>query len=260
MMGPKKKPASQTQAARKPSQPASSTQANQPEVAKRRPVPQNAEAHFQTVAQKASLPLGVRYSILKKSDAGLAEVKPDAVFHSGDRIRISVMGNQKGYLYVIARGSSGVWTPLFPHPDSSERQNEIVPGRKYQVPGGPGEYFLFDQQAGGEKVFILLSKTPVTDLDALILSLKPGSRPAALAPPEAQPTQLEARNRLNDGLVDHLRNEVQARDLVFTRTDTGPDEAEAAGAPEEKAVYVVNQNSAGKADSRVVVDLTLSHK
>ena len=261
MLGTKKAaPQSRTTRPTKPPQ-SKATQPTEPapELAGQRPVPQDPEAHFQTVSLQSTLPLGLRYSILKRTDAGLIEVKPDSVFHSGDRIRISVMGNQKGYLYVVSRGSSGVWTPLFPHSESSERQNEIIPGRKYQVPGGEREFFLFDQQAGAEKLFILLSKTPVNDLDAFILSLNPASAPPASAPPPAPKTQmLETRNRLDDQLVAQLRSTVLTRDLVFTRTDTEP--AAAAGDTEEKAVYVVNQNSAGRSDSRVVVDLTLNHQ
>jgi hypothetical protein len=68
---------------------------------------------------------------------------------------------------------------------------------------------------------------------------------------------LEASNRLDDRVVDGLRNQVLARDLVFTRTG---DEPAAANDEGEKAVYVVNQNSAGRSDSRVVVDLTLRHQ
>jgi uncharacterized protein DUF4384 len=223
------------------------------EVSGLQSIPQDPEAHFQRISVQSNLALGLRYSILKKTDSALIEVKPDSLFHSGDRIRISVMGNQKGYLYVISRGSSGVWTPLFPHPESSARQNEIVPGRKYQIPAGDREFFLFDQQAGAEKLFMLLARTPVNDLDALISSLSPASPP----PPAQETKVIEARNRLNDELVDRLRTEIQARDLVFTRTDTEP---AAAGDTGETAVYVVNQNSAGRTDSRVVVDLTLNHQ
>lgn len=251
-----KQPTAKQAAAKSPASAAADRPAAQrPAPPRAAPAPQDAEAHFQRVAQQPNLPLGLRYSILKRTDSGLIEVKPDSEFHSGDRIRISVMGNQKGYLYVIARGSSGTWTPLFPHPESSQRQNEIVPGRNYQVPGGEGEYFLFDQQAGAEKIFLLLAKSAVKDLDTLIVSLNPPSPPPQ--PPDQSTQVLEASNRLDDRLVDGLRNQVLARDLVFTRTDAEP---AAANESSEKAVYVVNQNSAGRSDSRVVVDLTLRHQ
>ncbi len=235
----------------------------QPELARSRPVPKDPEAHFQLVSQQqVELPLGLRYSLLKKTPGGLVEVKPDSVFHSGEMIRITVMGNQKGYLYVISRGSSGVWTPLFPHPDSSQKSNEIVAGRKYQIPGGDREYFQFENPAGAEKLFVLLSKKPVDDLDALILSLTPASAPEKTEPAEqtkpAKLPMIEASNRINDEFVAGLRDEVQARDLVFTRTDAEPPAA--SNEPQEKAVYVVNKNSDPRSNARVVVDLTLNHQ
>lgn len=209
-------------------------------------VPKNPEAYFQQAAAQKDLPLGIRYSIMKKTAEGLVEVKPDSVFHAGDRIRISAMGNQKSYLYVVARGTSGLWSPLFPNEKSTQQQNEIVPGRKYQVPGGEDEYFEFDRQAGNEKVFILLSRQPVKDLDSLILSLT-NEKSAAVS--------MTADSRINDQLVDRLRSEIGSRDLVFTRADKEPKESQ------EQAVYVVNNaKTAQQSESRVVVDLTLNHQ
>jgi len=128
-----------------------------------------------------------------------------------------------------------------------------VPGRKYQVPGGEAEYFTFDRQPGTEKLFILLSKTPVKDLDAFIVNLNPAS-----APPARKTQTIETQNQLDDQLVAKLRNAVPACDLVFTRINGKP--AAAAGAAEEKAMYMVNRNSPGQSNSRIVVDLTLKHQ
>lgn len=211
-------------------------------------VPQDAESHFLKVSNEPR-PLGLRYSILKQTGGALAEVKADTVFRAGDTIRLSVMSNQKGFLYVISRGSSGIWSPLFPHPESSQKSNEIVAGRKYQVPGGEGEFFTFDAQAGQEQIFILLAQQPVEDLDTLISSIS-SPRPPATSP--AMPAVLKADNRLNDSVIDRLRGEMQTRDLVFTKVDKA--------AAEETAVYVVKPSSAPGAKNRVMVDLALNHQ
>jgi len=50
-------------------------------------------------------------------------------------------------------------------------------------------------------------------------------------------------------VIEQLREQVQSRDLVFTKTDD-----------EEKAVYVVNAGAKANANSRVVVDVKLNHK
>lgn len=215
------------------------------------PVPKDPESHFVKVGNDPR-PLGLRYSILKKIGASLAEVKPDAVFKAGDQIRLSVMSNQKGFLYVISRGTSGIWTPLFPHPKSSQKSNEIVAGRQYQVPGGQGEYFEFEGLAGKEQIFILLAQEPVEDLDTLISTISsPPANPPATSP--AMPAVLKADSRLNDAAIDRYRGEMQARDLVFTRVDKD-------AAAEETAVYVVKPSAGPGAKNRVLVDLALTHQ
>jgi hypothetical protein len=214
-------------------------------------LPKDPESHFLNVSNEAR-PLGLRYSILKQIGSSLAEVKPDTVFKAGDSIRLSVMSNQKGFLYVISRGSSGIWTPLFPHPESSQKSNEIVAGRQYQVPGGEGEFFTFDAQAGKEQIFILLAQQPVEDLDTLISTIStPPANPPATSP--AMPSVLKADSRLNDSVIDRLRGEMQSRDLVFTRVDKEP-------AAQETAVYVVKPSAGPGAKNRVMVDLALNHQ
>jgi hypothetical protein len=236
-----------------------------PELAAAPPL-QEAESYFQTVALTPEKlpPMGLRYSLLKRTPQGLVEVGTDSEFRAGDSIRLSVMGNRRGYLYVIARGSSGVWSPLFPHPESSQMSNEIVPGRLYQIPGGEGEYFTFDEQPGEEKLFVLFSARPVEDLEELIgtLSGKRAPAPDRPARPAPAPT-LSASARYNDAWVDQLRAQVQSRDLVFTKVDkdTASAAAPVGGGP-EAAVYVVNASTAGAAagPGRVVAELTLRHR
>ena len=245
---PPKKPATSTVAVKKPGPKAP---AAQHVVAAVVVVPKDPENHFLKVSNE-SRPLGLRYSILKETRGSLAEVVPDTVFKAGDKIRLSVMSNQRGFLYVISRGSSGIWTPLFPHPESSQKSNEIVAGRKYQVPGGDGEYFTFDERSGKEQIFILLAQQPVEDLDTLISTISSApANPPATSP--AMPAVLKADNRLNDSVIDRLRGEMQARDLVFTKVDKE-------AASQETAVYVVKPSAGPGAKNRVMVDLALNHQ
>jgi hypothetical protein len=225
-----------------------------------------AEAYFQKVSLTPENlpPMGLRYSLLKRTAQGMEEVSTDTEFHAGDSIRLSVMGNRRGYLYVIARGSSGVWTPLFPHPESSQMTNEIIPGRLYQVPGGEGEYFTFDEQAGEERLFLVFSARPVDDLEQVIAALSGKSAPAPDRPAKAAtPPTLSAANRINDAWVDQLRAGIQSRDLVFTKVDKDTAAAPApVGAGPEAAVYVVNASTTGGAAAagRVIAELRLRHR
>jgi hypothetical protein len=171
------------------------------------------------------------------------------------------MGNRRGYLYVIARGSSGVWSPLFPHPESTQTSNEIVPGRLYQIPGGEGEYFTFDEQPGDERLFLVFSLKPVEDLEELIGGLS-GKKPALAdrpARPVAPPTL--SAGRYDDTWMEQLRARIQARDLVFTKVDRDTASAPSpVGSGPESAVYVVNASTGGPGEGRVVAELTLRHR
>ncbi len=181
-------------------------------------------------------PLGLRYAVLKKLEDGTyQEISPEAVFHAGDQIRLSLMSNQEGFLYVIEQGSSGRWVPLYPASDSSGDGNRLVPGKEYIVPGTGA--WRFTGEPGQEKLFVMLSRTPETNLDETISALK------------------NHQDGLNDQVVAQLRNEVQSRDLVFTSGDD-----DKASGSSDKASYVVNKATSQTPDPHVVVDVVLSHK
>ncbi len=191
-------------------------------------------ASVQKVSLKA--PMGLRYSVLKKkADGTFEEVSPDSEFHAGDSIRLSLMSNQSGYLYIIEHGASGKWRPLYPPPGISE--TKLTPGQEYLVPGNGS--FEFDADSGQEKLFVLLSREPETNLDETIASLK-----------------RQNGGELNDRLVAQLQDEVQSRDLVFTKAE---DNATDSGQT-DKATYVVNKASAKTTDPHIVVNVVLSHK
>ncbi len=191
--------------------------------------------------------LGLRYAILKKTGDAQVETDTNAVFHAGDRIRLAVETNDDGYLYVVSRGSSGTWKVLFPSPEIKDGDNHIQRRVQYEIPSG--YTFTFDEQAGEEKLFLVLSRQPEGDLDGLIYSL--GQKGAA--PADAQkPKMLLASAALSDDMIGKLRN-AYARDLIVEKVDE-----EEAGPKKEKAVYAVNPS--GSADSRVVADVTLRHQ
>ncbi len=187
------------------------------------------------------MPLGLRYAVLKRDEGGqYNEVDPDTSFRSGDRIRLKVDANTSGYLYVVMRGSSGTWKLMFPSAEVAGGSNHVSKGESRQIPSGERGQFFFDEQAGNEKLFIVLTRQPEADLDKLIYSMggtvtKDGSR------------SLMAQASLDDEMVSKLRNQVNSRDLVFEKVDST-----------ENAAYVVNPSSAP--DARLVVDIALKHK
>jgi hypothetical protein len=195
-------------------------------------------------------PLGLRYSFLRNAGGDeYREVSPDTVFHSGDRIRVAVQSNGEGYLYIVMKGASGTWKVLFPSAEVADGSNRVAAGRQTLIPPPP-DRFAFDEQAGEERLFIVLSRQPEPSLEKLIYSLGSAS-PAANEPPKQLLSASLAP--VDDALVGRLRNQVYARDLIFEKVDDATP-----GDKKEKAVYVVNPT--GSPESRLVADVTLKHR
>lgn len=199
-------------------------------------------------------PLGLRYGFLRKGNGDeYEEVGADSVFHAGDRIRLSVETNDVAYLYIVMRGSSGTWKLLFPTNEIGGGSNKVESGHPYLFPPPPGR-FTFDEQKGEEKLCLVLSRQPEQSLEELIYALSsgtPSTRPAAEK--AAQPMLIAQSKPIDDGLVDRLRNQVYARDLVFEKVDESTP-----GDKKEKAAYVVNTKAAP--DARLVADVVLKHE
>lgn len=213
-------------------------------------------ARIVPAAASLSQPLGLKYSILKSSgdENQMAEVAPATVFHSGDHIRFNVETNSSGFLYIFTRGSSGTWQVLFPSPSVESGSNRVEGFHSYTMP--PGHRFTFDEQPGTEKLFLVLSRTPVPDLENLMYSLQKGQMEPAADParpkPESEGKTLVAGLSIDDSTVGRLRD-AYSRDLIIEKVDEATP-----GDRKEKAVYVVNPH--GSADSRVVADLQLVHQ
>ena len=202
------------------------------------------------VAYSPEKPLGLRYSFLRDAGGGeYREVSPDTVFRSGDRIRVAAQSNDEGYLYIVMKGTSGSWKVLFPSAEVAEGSNRVTSGRQYLIPPAPNR-FAFDEQAGEERLFIVLSRHPEPSLEKLIYSLGSASPEANEPPKHLLTAQLSP---VDDALVGRLRNQVYARDLVFEKVDDATP-----GDQKEKAVYVVNPT--GSPESRLVADVTLKHQ
>ncbi len=196
--------------------------------------------------------LGLRYSLLlKQGDGSYAEALPDATFHDGDRLRLSVMSNEPGYLYVIQQGSSGSWSPIFPVPNSGD-SNRVEQGQVYQIPGGDNA-FQFDQTAGTEKLFVVLSRSPIQDLDQSIRRLKMPTPAAGQSAPQGE--TLEAANHIPDAFVQQLAS----RDLTLV-TEQKVDSKSRPNTAGEKAVYVVAKQESGAPVGEVVTRITLNHQ
>lgn len=208
-------------------------------------------------APASGTPLGLKYTILKKSGDDMVEVAPDTVFHAGDRIQVSVQTNGPGYLYVITKGSSGTWQPLFPSPELADGNNHVDGWNASVLP--PKSRWFFDEKTGTEHLFIVFSRKPEDGLENMIYSLQDGSKPkpaADKAPDKpAKKYVMTASADIPDSAVGHLRD-TYTRDLVIEKVDEKTQDKSLA--KQENAIYVVNPS--GSADSRVVAELNLVHQ
>ena len=205
--------------------------------------------------------LGLKYTILKKSGDDMVDVPPDTVFHAGDRIQLSVQTNGPGYLYIISRGSSGTWKPMFPSPEVADGNNHVDGWNASVLP--PKSRMVFDEQTGTERIFIVFSRTPEDGLEKLIYSLQDAkAKPAAQRTPEKAADKppskkyvMTASADIPDSAVGHLRD-TYTRDLIIEKVDEKTEDKSTA--KKENAIYVVNPS--GSSDSCVVADLKLVHQ
>lgn len=237
----------------------------------------DSEVRLVTASYSGPSPLGLKYSVLKQDgERRFRPVNVDSVFHSGESIRVRVESNENAYLYILSRGSSGAWTVLFPNKNVRGGDNFIQASEKHDLPSSQHRW-TFDEKKGEEKLFLVLSRKPVADVDKLIYDLNDSGKPPAAAPkapeakkpeaaaPATQPSEprrtMLAQNvrPIDDQLVGRLRSQMLSRDLVFeavpapaTTQSTEPEERI------EPAAYVVDKS--GKPDARVVADVKLKHE
>jgi serine/threonine-protein kinase len=173
---------------------------------------------------------GLKYRLVQQVNNRQSDADPRTEFRSGDRVKFAFESNIDGYLYVATEGSTGRWTVLFPNPEINGGLNAIKRGQPYMVPNDA--WFEFDENPGVEKIFVFLSREP--------LSVLPGFNKPVTGTVETPAA-----------VVDKLQNSVQSRDLFIQRDRTE------AGGIVQQATYVVNRDEVGKA---VTAFIQLIHK
>jgi hypothetical protein len=180
----------------------------------------------------AAVHLGLRYNIVLVHDnATTEEISSNKVLKEGDCFAIDLQSNRSGYLYVLARQSSGSWTPLFPSPEMTDQRNEIEAFKKVRVPDG--YCFTVHRPAGKETLFVVFSRDK-KDFFELYESVKAKQEKGAGG--NSSGMQLAEAKRVDEA-VEHLNERFgDSRDISITRM------TEAVKKPDEPrgAVYVVN--------------------
>ena len=159
----------------------------------------------------------------------MTAVPANTVFHAGDKIQLEVQANSPGYLYIISKGSSGTWKPMFPFVGRGGRQQ---PRRRLALLHAASEiaHGLRPADRHGadlHRVFAGTGDRPGKD------DLLAAGRKAAVRPPRRKRHRSRSRSimtaSVDDAMVGRLRNTF-ARDLVIERVD----ENTSAGRAEER--------------------------
>ncbi len=216
------------------------------------------EPKFVQAAAVEPEPLSLRYSIQRrKADGSVEEVDPDAAFKSGESIRLTVESSDQASLYIVTQGSSGKWSVLFPSKQIAGGANRVDPFQTYVIP--PGGWFSFDEKTGSERLFVMLSRKPVEDLEKLIYNLRDENSDRPLGGPVMMAENIRP---IDDSTIMGMRK-VYTRDLVFEKVTDAPTATPTGATPGdepkmETAMYIATKTTGDAA--RVVADVTLSHQ
>ncbi len=206
-------------------------------------------------AEPAALHLGLRYNLaLVDPVSGKSEsVDTERVFKNGDCLAIEFDSNRSGYLYVLAKQSSGNWQPLFPSAEMSSEANIIDPGQKVRAPHG--YCFGVSDPPGTETLFIVLSRDP-RDIYELYQGIKSGQdapAPSTSAPRRVSSATQMADARIVNNAVSQMAQHFGTRDLVIRKIAQPVDARDV-----PNSVYVVNASD--KPAATVVTQLQIKHR
>lgn len=148
----------------------------------------------ETIAMKATVEM--------TRDGKTTTVLPTAEFKSGDRVRLIFSTNRDGYIYWLAKGTSGQYQLLYPNKKAG-MDNSVIRNKEYTVPTKGA--WRFDEKKGTETLVCVLSPKPVADLDKAVQLSNAGNRQEASA--------------IVEGIVNSHETKRTTRDLVFEEED-----------------------------------------
>jgi hypothetical protein len=102
---------------------------------------------------------GAKVAIELNRNGKTSMVSPDYEFKSGDRIRLVLDINFKGYAALINEGTTGKKTLLYPYKGVS---SEVFPSGALKIPNT--DWIKFDNNKGIEKLVVIFSGKPIPEL------------------------------------------------------------------------------------------------
>jgi hypothetical protein len=187
----------------------------------------------------AAMHLGLRYNlVLVDENSGRTQpAASDRIFRAGECFALDIESNRAGFLYVLAKQSSGSWHPLLPsrEKDMATESNTIMAGTKVRIP--LKHCFAIEDPPGVETLFVVLSREPRDTFDLYEKIKAPADQQRQAPKRPAAPVEI-ADASIADGAVTRMREQFGTRDIAIIRVSQPLAPAEPAG-----SVYVVNSSS-----------------
>lgn len=145
---------------------------DRPVTITRKPKPNRRPVRRTKPVVKAVL-LKLEWRVLKvRDDGSQEETSPLAVFHTGDRLRVSVRTNQDGYLYIVHQTSPNApGQIIFPDSRLNNGSNVVSKGQEFVLPSNcPPDIerrdcaLIVTPPAGQELFHLVFTRDPFTDL------------------------------------------------------------------------------------------------
>lgn len=112
--------------------------------------------------QGGSETIAIKTTVALERDGQKLTVAPSHEFKSGDKVKMVFTPNADGYVYWLAKGTSGKYTMLFPS-NKAGSDNQVKRNQEYTVPVKGS--FRFDDTPGNEELLCILSTERLPDLD-----------------------------------------------------------------------------------------------
>ena len=142
--------------------------------------------------------IAVKTTVELTRDSAVSTVLPEEEFKSGDKVRLLFSASKDGYVYWLARGTSGQYQVLFPTAKAG-MDNAVAKNKEYTVPAKGA--WRFDDKKGTETLVCVLSEKKVDDLDKAVALAGQGKADDA--------------SRIIEGVVTGHESKRTTRDLVF---------------------------------------------
>lgn len=146
--------------------------------------------------------IAVKTTVELTRDGGTTTVLPTSDFKSGDKVRLLFSANRDGYVYWLAKGTSGTYQVLFPN-EKAGLDNSVSKNKEYTVPTKGA--WRFDDKKGTETLVCVLSPAKVVELDKAVTLAAGGQKDEASA--------------LIAQVVNGHETKRTTRDLVFEEED-----------------------------------------